>query len=135
MELSERVAAAGAQLAAALGACETERIAGDVEVLRLSFAGREELPIFVTASDQQLLCICYLWTEADVRSDQRTALLEALLDLNIAIPLSSFGRIGTHYVLYGALASDAGADDLASDILALSDNALDALDAMAPYLN
>jgi uncharacterized protein YjfI (DUF2170 family) len=81
-----------------------------------------------------MLCICYLWTDAEVDPAQRVALLEAMLDLNISIPLSGFGRIQDKYVLYGALACHATADDIALELVNLSDNAVDALDAMAEYL-
>jgi uncharacterized protein YjfI (DUF2170 family) len=134
VELDQRITAVSARLEAALGAVEIERITGDVSVFKLTISGREELPMFVTQAQSQLLCICYLWTEAEIDPEQRTALLEAMLDLNVAIPLSSFGRIGDKYVLHGALACDAGVDDLTEDLLALSDNAVDALEAMADYL-
>ncbi|HSC78878.1 MAG TPA: DUF2170 family protein [Chitinolyticbacter sp.] len=133
--LQHRISEAGQRLAGQLGAFDVERIPGEVVVFKVAISGREELPIFITEADSQLLCICYLWTEADIASARRTALLEAMLDLNVAIPLSSFGRIGDKYLLYGALARDAGADDLAQDLLALSDNAVDALEAMADYLH
>ncbi|WP_348945187.1 DUF2170 family protein [Chitinibacter sp. FCG-7] len=133
-ELDQRIKAVATGLEATLGAVEVERITGDVPVFKLTVTGREELPMFVTQAQSQLLCICYLWTEADIAAARRTALLEAMLDLNVAIPLSSFGRIGDKYVLHGALACDAGVDDLTQDLLALSDNAVDALVAMADYL-
>ncbi len=134
LELNQRIAAVAARLEGILGTVEVERITGAVPVYKLTIAGREELPMFVTQAQSQLLCICYLWTEAEINPTQRTALLEAMLDLNVAIPLSSFGRIGEKYVLHGALACDAGVDDLTEDLLALSDNAVDALVAMADYL-
>lgn len=110
-------------------------IPGEVPVVQVSIEGREELPIFVTCSDSQILCICYLWTDDEVLAGRRTELLETLLDLNPSIPLSSFGRVGGRYVLFGALARDARCEDIAKDIAALSDNALDALDAMSEFLN
>ena len=134
LELNQRITAVAARLAEILGAVDVARIAGDVSVYKITVAGREELPMFVTQAQTQLLCICYLWTEAEINPLHRTALLEAMLDLNVAIPLSSFGRIGDKYLLHGALACDAGVDDLTQDLLALSDNAVDALVAMADYL-
>ncbi|TJZ66667.1 DUF2170 family protein [Chitiniphilus eburneus] len=133
--LQQRISEAGQRLAGQLGAFDVARIPGEVVVFKVEITGREELPIFITQADSQILCICYLWTESDIAPSRRTALLEAMLDLNIAIPLSSFGRIGDKYLIYGALACEAGADDLAQDLLALSDNAVDALEAMAEYLH
>jgi uncharacterized protein YjfI (DUF2170 family) len=109
-------------------------IPGDVPVLQVSIEGREELPIFVTGSDSQVLCMCYLWRDAELLPARRTELLETMLDLNPAIPLSSFGRIGDRFVLFGALARDARVEDVATEVAVLSDNALDALDAMSEFL-
>lgn len=105
------------------------------EVVRVNVAGREELPIYVTSAEQQILCICYLWHEGEINLDRRTDLLEALLDLSLPMPLSSFGRIGEHYVVFGALSCDAGDEELREELQTLSDNAVDALDAFAGYLN
>lgn len=109
-------------------------ISGAVAVVQVSIETRDELPIFITCSDSQILCMCYLWTDAEVVPGRRTELLETLLDLNPSVPLSSFGRIGDRYVLFGALARDARSEDIAQDIAALSDNALDALDALSEFL-
>jgi len=109
-------------------------IPGPVPVVQISIEGREELPIYVTCSDSQILCMCYLWTDGEVLPQRRTELLETLLDLNPSVPLSSFGRIGDRYVLFGALALNARTEDIAEDVAALSDNALDALEALSEFL-
>ena len=109
-------------------------IPGDVPVIQVVIGGREELPIFVTASKAQILCICYLWTDAEVLPKLRAELTEVLLELNPSIPLSSFGRVDGRYMLFGALAQETRNEDLANEIATLSDNALDALDALAAYL-
>ncbi|MDO5693405.1 MAG: DUF2170 family protein [Pseudomonadota bacterium] len=115
-------------------AVQLQPISGDVPVLQVSIEGRDELPIFITCSDTQIICLCYLWTEDDVRPERRAELLEAMLDLNPSVPLSSFGRIGERYVLSGALARGARPEDVAHEVAVLSDNALDALDALAEFL-
>jgi len=116
-------------------AVQLQPITGEVPVIQVSIEGREELPIFVTCSDTQVICLCYLWTEADVQPARRAALHEALLDLNPSVPLSSFGRVDGRYMLTGALARGARAEDVAHEVAVLSDNALDALDALADYLH
>jgi len=110
-------------------------IPGDVPVIQITIDGRQELPIFLTSSQAQILCMCYLWSDEEVKAERRTELLETLLDLNPSVPLSSFGRVDRRYVLFGALSADARADDIAKDVVALSDNALDALDALSEFLN
>lgn len=113
---------------------QIQPIAGDVPVIQVSIEGRQELPIFVTCSDAQTICLCYLWTDDDVVPERSAELHSALLDLNPSVPLSAFGRVGTRYVLIGALSYGARAEDVAHEVAVLSDNALDALDALADYL-
>lgn len=103
-------------------------------MVQVSIEGRDELPIFITCSDMQIICLCYLWNDADVRPERRAELMEALLDLNPSVPLSAFGRVGGRFVLIGALARTASASDIANDVAVLSDNALDALDALSDFL-
>ena len=134
--LLEQLKGLDAMVSHAMGgaAVQLQPIRGEVPVVQLGIEGREELPIFLTCSDVQILCLCYLWTDAEVRTERRAELLETLLDLNPSVPLSSFGRVGNRYVLYGALHRDAAVSDIAQDVAMLSDNALDALDAMAEFL-
>ena len=115
-------------------AVQLQPISGDVPVVQVSIEGRDELPIFVTCSDTQIICICYLWTDDDVRAERRAELLEALLDLNPSVPLSSFGRVGKRFVLAGQLTRSARPEDVAHEVAVLSDNALDALGALTEFL-
>ena len=108
--------------------------ADGVPVMRICIEALEELPVFVTASPSQVLCICYLWTEQEIRPERRADMLEAMMDLNMAIPLSNFGRIGGHYVLFGSLAHDASADSIATDVAMVADNAFEALDVFSEFL-
>jgi uncharacterized protein len=105
-----------------------------VPVMRISIEGQEELPVFVTASPTQVLCICYLWTEEEIKPERRAEMLEAMIDLNISIPLSDFGRIGRHYVIYGSLAHDARVEDIATDVAMVADNAIEALEVFTEFL-
>ena len=114
---------------------QLQPIPGHTPVVQVSIEGREELPIFITSSDMQVICICYLWTEEEVKPERRTELLESLLDLNPSVPLSSFGRVDGRYVLTGALGRNASVEDIAREVAVHSDNALDALDALSEFLN
>ena len=51
-----------------------------------------------------------------------------------SVPLSAFGRVDGRFVLVGALSRAARAEDVAHEVAVLSDNALDALDALAEFL-
>ncbi|MES9859731.1 MAG: DUF2170 family protein [Candidatus Thiodiazotropha sp. LLP2] len=114
---------------------EFNPIPADVEVVQVVFKDREELPIYLTQSDSQMMCICYLWDEAEIIPEKRTEMLELMLDMNIPIPLSSFGRIGSRYTIFGALSLNSSAESIAKELTVLSDNALDAIEAMSEYLN
>ncbi len=113
---------------------QLQPIPGAVPVVQVSIEGREELPIYLTGSDDQILCLCYLWTDDDVRPERRTELLETLLDLTPSVPLSAFGRVGHQYALIGTLRRAATVHDVAQEVAVLSDNALDALDALSEFL-
>jgi uncharacterized protein len=109
-------------------------VAGEVPVIEIAFPGSERLPIYVTDAGSQLLCISYLWRDDEVKPRLRAQLLETLLDLNPSVPLSSFGRIGQHFVLVGALNPAASAQDMALELATLGDNGRDALATLAEFL-
>lgn len=96
---------------------------------------REEFPILVSSDDEQILCVVYLWDESQVKSDGRTDMLAALLEMNVPLPLSSFGKIGDRYVLFGALAANSSVEDVITELETLSDNTLEAIEAVAQFLN
>ena len=134
--LHEQLQGLDAHIGRLMGAVSVnlQPIPGEVPVVQVTIGGREELPIFITQSDTQTLCLCYLWADDEVLPERRNELAQTLLELNPSVPLSAFGRVGDRYVLIGALAVDAGVAALAQDVAVLSDNALDALDALSEFL-
>ncbi len=112
---------------------DCQLIPGEVEVLQVIVDDLEEFPIYMSVSDTQVLFIPYLWTEADVDPGQRTTMLEAMLDMNIPIPLSAFSRIGDRYVLFGATRRDSSLEAIVTELHTLAENALDALEAMQEF--
>ncbi len=113
---------------------DIQPVPGGDEVFQVIVNGGEELPVFVTATDSQILCICYLWGEDEVRPEGKLEMLEAMLDMNIPMPLSSFGRIDDKYAIFGAMALSTDVADLALELVMLSDNAIDAIEALSDYL-
>ena len=69
---------------------DCQPISGDVDVLQITIFGREELPIFLSVTDDQILCITYLWDEQEIVTEKRAQMLEAMLEMNIPMPLSAF---------------------------------------------
>ncbi|KPJ92954.1 MAG: hypothetical protein AMJ53_08375 [Gammaproteobacteria bacterium SG8_11] len=113
---------------------EYQLIKGDVDVAEVVIKEREELPIFLTIADEQILCICYLWGEDEIRQSTRLEMMQAMLEINIPMPLSSFAKIGDKYVVFGAMSLNSSAIDVALELSMLSENALDAIEAMSQYL-
>jgi uncharacterized protein YjfI (DUF2170 family) len=114
---------------------EVNPIPGEVEVLQIIVEDREELPIFVSASEEQILCIAYLFKEEEVKSGTIDEMNKAMLTANISIPLSSFAKIDDQYVIYGALSVNSNLEDIVHEIEVLSSNVLEAIEAMSDYLN
>ncbi len=96
---------------------------------------RQEFPILVSADDEQILCLTYLWSEDQVKPEGRTEMLATLLEMNVPLPLSSFGKIGNRYVVFGALAANASTEDVITELEVLSDNTLEAVEVVSPFLN
>lgn len=113
---------------------DCQPISGDVDVLQITITDREELPTFVSVTDDQILCITYLWGEEEVKSDKRVAMLEAMLEMNIPMPLSSFSKIGDKYVVFGALSIGSSFDDIEHELAVLSNNAIEVIDDMDEFL-
>jgi len=110
-------------------------IPGEEEVLQISITGREEIPVYMTLTDTQILCISYLWSEGEIKPESKNELIEMMLDMNIPMPLSSFARIGDQYAVFGALSTNSSIEDIAHEIVTLSDNSLEAIDVMSEFLN
>ncbi|RLV60566.1 DUF2170 family protein [Parashewanella curva] len=109
-------------------------IDGEVEVLQVNVIDREEIPVFISVTDNQILCISYLWDENEVNPDKRTEMFETMLELNIPMPLSAFAKVDNKYVVYGALSLNSSMNEIEQEIAVLSDNCLEVIDEMVAYL-
>ncbi|WP_394130454.1 YjfI family protein [Shewanella maritima] len=109
-------------------------VEGDVEVLQANIIGREEIPVFVSVTDTQILCISYLWGEDEVNPERRLEMFETMLELNIPMPLSSFAKIDDKYVVYGALSVHSSMEEVEQELAVLSDNCLEVIDELVDFL-
>ncbi|MBT8420235.1 MAG: YjfI family protein [Gammaproteobacteria bacterium] len=116
-------------------ALSAEIVEGEVPLLKVEVEDREEFPIYITVDEDQILCTTYLWKESEVVAQQRTALLEDMLTMNLPMPLSSFGKIGDQYLIFGAMTVGSRIEDVQHEVCVLSDNTLNAVEAMEEYLN
>ncbi|WP_448211287.1 YjfI family protein [Colwellia sp. MEBiC06753] len=113
---------------------DCQPISGEVDVLQITVEEREELPIFVSVTDDQILCITYLWGSNEVKQDKINEMHECMLEMNIPMPLSSFSKIGDKYVIFGALSINSAFDDIEHELAVLSNNAIEIIDDMSDYL-
>ena len=113
---------------------DCQPISGDVDVLQITVEGREELPIFVSVTDDQVLCITYLWGSDEVKADAVNDMHTSMLEMSIPMPLSSFSKIGDKYAIFGALSINSTFDDIEHELAVLSNNAIEIIDDMSEYL-
>jgi len=113
---------------------DCQPISGEVDVLQVTVLGREELPIFMSVADDQILCITYLWGEEEVKPGAQADMHTSMLEMNIPMPLSSFSKIGDKYVIFGALSINSTFEDIEHEIAVLSNNAIEVIDDMGEFL-
>lgn len=109
-------------------------INGEHEVLQVLVSEWEDLPIYMTVTDTQILCITYLCRKDEIKEDQLASLNELLLELNVSVPLSSFSLVEDYYVIFGALATSSSDTEICKELVTLAPNAYDALEAIETYL-
>ncbi len=113
---------------------DCQAINGEVDVLQIEINGMNGFPIFMTKTNNQILCIVYLWSEDEIKPEKRTHMLEMMLDTSISIPLSAYARVGNRFVLYGALSVTSSLDKVIEEIVTLNENAIDVIIAMEDFL-
>ncbi|MFT4924054.1 MAG: hypothetical protein ACI8WB_000132 [Phenylobacterium sp.] len=113
---------------------ESFLIAGEQDVLQVVVEGFDEMPIFVTITEEQMLCISYLFDKSELKDGVNAELNETLLQLNVPMPLSAFSIIDSKYSIFGALSVNSSFDDIAHELVTLADNAIDALEAIEDFL-
>ena len=113
---------------------DVQIIPGDVEVLQVVVGGLEEVPVYISITDSQILRIAYLWAENEVDQAKRGEMMETMLNMNIPMPLSSFAKIGDKYAVFGAMSSTSSFDDIAHEVIVLSENTVEALGALEEFL-
>ena len=102
--------------------------------MQVEMAGFDGFPVYITKTNIQIICIIYLWSEAEIIEESRVEMLEMMLDTNITIPLSSYARVGDRYVLFGALSVSSDFDKIVEEVVTLNENALDVVSAMEDFL-
>lgn len=109
-------------------------VAGQEPVLQIVVSGAEETPVYLTVTDTQILCLVYLFDEKELNPERLSDLHETMLRISVPMPLSALGKVGEHYVVYGALSPASSLADIEQELVTLADNAIDLLQTFEDYL-
>lgn len=104
-------------------------------VLEVICSNNEEFPINIVKTETQLLAITPLFSVAEVKAEKLNELNEELLFISPAIPLSSIGRQGDTYILFGAMALNTQFDNIVHELEVQAENTLDVLQVIEPLLS
>jgi len=108
---------------------------GEVDMLTIVKEDMEEFAILATASESQLLLNVSLFDAGQIKEGETAALHQMMLELNMAMPLSSFAKTNELYSIFGALSGDSKPETICEEVEVLADNIMDALEVCQPYLN
>ncbi len=106
----------------------------EISMLTIIREDIEEFAILATASDGQLLFNVALFDKGQIIDGQIAALNKMMLELNMAMPLSSFALTGANYSIFGAMSVESDASQIQEEILVLSENIMDALEVCQDFL-
>lgn len=113
---------------------DCQLIPGDTEVIQIVVSDYEEIPVYISITETQILCISYLFSDAEVVQQSRQEMLELMLEINIPMPLSSFSKISDQYVIFGSLKADSNFDDVMHEVITLAENSVEAITVLSDYL-
>jgi uncharacterized protein YjfI (DUF2170 family) len=106
----------------------------EISMLTIIREDIEEFAILATASDSQLLFNVALFDKGQIIDGQVAALNKMMLELNMAMPLSSFALTGANYSIFGAMSVESDPSQIQEEILVLSENIMDALEVCQDFL-
>jgi len=107
---------------------------GEQDVLRVEVSSLEEMPIFVTVTETQILCISYLFSKEEIHSDKTAELNQYMLELNVPMPLTAFAIIDDYYSVFGALSRGSTLDSICDELVTLARNSSDSLQALEEFI-
>ena len=105
------------------------------DIIQVIVKDQEEFPINITQVDGELICMVKLFEESEIKDNAKDEMHEIMLSANLALPLSSFGKIGGSYMLFGALSAGSKIESISLEIETLAGNTLEAIGLVADYLN
>jgi len=109
-------------------------IEGEYNVLRVEVSDLEEMPIFLTITEVQILCISYLFNKDEIHQDRIAELNQYLLELSVPMPLSAFSIVDDYYAIFGALSCGSTLESIADELVTLAANSTDSLQALEEFI-
>ncbi|MFT7560950.1 MAG: hypothetical protein ACI93R_002875 [Flavobacteriales bacterium] len=93
-----------------------------------------DFPIYVSATENQILSVSPLFTTDTVVDGKIDELNKVMLGLSPVVPLSSLGTQGEMYILYGAMAVNTVFENIVHELEVQAMNTLDVIDALKEFL-
>ena len=115
-------------------AIQAEVVDADEGLVKVELEDRAEFPIMIELSDDQITAVANLWDQGDVKEGMEAEMMNMMLSMNIALPLSAFAKTGSTYQLFGAMSVNTVMTNVVEEIAVLSDNTLAVFDALGEYL-
>ena len=106
----------------------------DDDVLQVTCSNDDEFPINIAQTDTQLLTVSHLCLVSEVSEAKIDEFNDALLQLSPAIPLSSVGKQGDSYILFGAMSLNTTFENIIHELEVQAENCLEVLDAIEEFL-
>lgn len=98
------------------------------EIIELTCSNADDFPIRLSVTNEQIIALSHLFSEEDIIAEELTNLNETLLRLSPMIPLSSFGKDGKLYFLFGAMPLATSFENLAHELEVQAENTVEALE-------
>jgi uncharacterized protein YjfI (DUF2170 family) len=103
-------------------------------ILEVICSNNDEFPIHMTTTDTQILAVTRLFDVSEVVVGSVNELNEIFLLMSPAVPLSSIGRQGNAYILFGAMALGTRFEVIAHELEVQAENTIDVLEAVEELL-
>jgi len=103
-------------------------------ILEVICSNNDEFPIHMTTTHTQIIAVTRLFDISEVAQGSVNELDEMCLRLSPAIPLSSIGRQGSAYILFGAMALNTRFEVVAHELEVQAENTIDVLEAIEELL-
>lgn len=105
------------------------------DIIQVIVKDQEEFPINITETDGEMICMVKLFDAEEVKTGATQDMHDVMLSANLALPLSSFGKVAGTYMLFGALSASSTTQSIEMEIETLASNTLEALELVTDYLN